>query len=432
MARFGEIAMALAVPPAERRSPHRPRQARRRAATRRRASAADATGPLEARRLKILGHAALNLGQYEEATRLLEEASRATEAAALPRLALEVDVLRGLLLIRTNKQAAGEAVTRAAYQQAVEQNDAYWQAAAANNLGLERMRRFRYDEAIPFLEQALEAADSVRRAAVFSGQPGESRHVLLPDRGFRQGALISGAGGRGSGTDRRAGRPSIEPRRDRQRVLRCRDTPIGLFRSTSARWRWPARAPRGTPRNGPAISPRAHAELKQWDEAEQFNRESLSLRQTGDASSAAYSKLDAAAIAAGRGQHEKAVASTRRRSCWRGQRGAHLGSERRAGRACTATGRAGEGQRFFERCLRTIDAARARLSRSDYKLTFFSRLIHFYQLYVDVLVARRRPREGAAGGRFEPGPAAVGASRSSAAAAARGDPDRPASGRRPG
>ena len=121
----------------------------------------DAAGwPLEARRLKILGHAALNLGQYEEATRLLEAASQATEAAALPRLALELDVLRGLLLIRTNNQAAGETVTRAAYERAVEQNDAYWQAAAANNLGLERMRGFRYDEAIPFLERALKAAES--------------------------------------------------------------------------------------------------------------------------------------------------------------------------------------------------------------------------------------------------------------------------------
>ena len=70
-------------------------------------------------------------------------------------------MLRGLLLIRTNKQAAGEKVTRPRTQRAVEQNDAYWQAAAANNLGLERMRGFRYDEAIPFLERALKAAESV-------------------------------------------------------------------------------------------------------------------------------------------------------------------------------------------------------------------------------------------------------------------------------
>ncbi|MGH9309699.1 MAG: tetratricopeptide repeat protein, partial [Vicinamibacterales bacterium] len=117
--------------------------------------------PLEARRLKVRAHAALNLGRYEEATRLLEEASRQATAAALPRLALEIHVLRGLLLIRTNHEAAGEAVTRVAYSRAVAQHDPYWQAAAANNLGLERMRAYRYDEAIPLLEQALKAAKSI-------------------------------------------------------------------------------------------------------------------------------------------------------------------------------------------------------------------------------------------------------------------------------
>jgi CHAT domain-containing protein len=344
--------------------------------------------PLEARRLKILGHAALNLGRYEDAARFLEDAWRQSEAAGLRRLAIEVEVLRGLLLIRTNKQEAGEAATRAAYARAVEQQDAYWQAAAANNLGLERIRGFRYDEAIPFLDEALRAADSVhaqRFAAASLTNLGTSYWRIgdfekalsflerAAERQEQIGALAALQSSLGE-----IGNVHLMQGRAAQAATFYRRA-LTLARSSAP---WDAAKWAGN-------LARAHTELRQWDEAEQFTRESLTLQQPVNASSsAAYRQLDAAMIAAGRGHHEQAIrlyeetialAHENAELTWVANAG--LGAVHRD------LGSPDKAARFFERCLQTIDAARARLSRTDYKLTFFSRLIEFYQQYVDLLVA---------------------------------------------
>jgi len=344
---------------------------------------------IEARRLKIRGQVALNLGQYEEAARYLEDASRQAASAALPRLALELEVLRGLLLIRTNRQAEGESVTRAAFARASDQHDAYWQAAAANNLGLERMRAFHYDEAIPFLEQALRAADSVQaqrfsaasrtnlgtcyyrmgdfdKALSFLQQAAESQE--------RIGAMVglqSSLGDIGNVHFMQGHPDRAVPFYQRALTIARTSAPWD-----SAKWAGNLAA--------------AHAELKQWDEAERFNRESFTLQQEiTDANSAAYSKLDSASIAAGRGQHDRAVLLYEEAIAL-ARDNAELAWDANAGLAAAYAGLGSpeKASFYFEQCLQTIDAARARLSRSDFKLTFFARLIRFYQAYVDVLVKR--------------------------------------------
>jgi CHAT domain-containing protein/Tfp pilus assembly protein PilF len=343
--------------------------------------------PLEARRLKILGHAALNLGRYEEAAGRIAEASQKAEAAALPRLGLEIDVLRGLVLIRTNEPVAGEAVTRAALVRALAQDDPYWQAAAANNLGTERMRNFRYDEAIPFLEQALKAADSVQ-AQRFSAASLANLGICS----YRIGEFDKALGylQRAAGSQERIGamaglQSSLGEVGNVHLMQGHADRAIAFYERALELAR--SNAPRDAAKWAGNLA-RAHTELRNWDQAEDFARESLKLQQTGDRDSAAYSAFDAAVIATGRGQHAHAIrlyeeaialAGGNAELTWDANAGLgdvynQLGSPQRA-------------REFFERCLRTIDAARGRLSRLDYKLTFFSRLIHFYQQYVDVLVA---------------------------------------------
>ena len=343
--------------------------------------------PLEARRLKILGHAALNLGRYDDARQFLEDASRHADAAGLMRLALEVDVLRGLLLIRTNKQEAGEAATQAAHARAVEQHDPYWQAAAANNLGLERMRSFRFDEAIPFLEQALQAADSVQ-ARRFSAASLANLGLCYYRIGEFEKALshLQKAAERQQRIGAMAGLQSSLGEIGNVHVMQGRagqaipyyERALTLARSSAP---WDAAKWAGN-------LARAYTELRQWDEAERFTRESLTLQPMSDSNSAAYAKLDAAMIAAGRGQHQQAIrlyeetialARDNAELAWVANAG--LGELHRS------FGSQEKAALFFERCLRTIDAARTRLSRTDYKLTFFSRLINFYQQYVDLLVA---------------------------------------------
>jgi CHAT domain-containing protein/Tfp pilus assembly protein PilF len=343
--------------------------------------------PLEARRLKILGHAALNLGRYDEAAGRFAEASQKAEAAGLSRLGLELDVLRGLLLIRTNQQAAGEAVTRAALARALEQRDPYWQAAAANNLGIERMRNFRYDEAIPFLEQALQAADSVR-AQRFSAASLANLGACYYRVGEFDKALayLEKAAGSQERIGALAGLQSslgdvgnvhlMQGQADR--AIPFYERALTLARANAP---WDAAKWAGNLAN-------AHMDLGNWDQAERFAHDSLKLQLTGDRESAAYSTFDAAVIAARRGQHEDAIRLYQNAIAAAGDN-AELTWYANAGLGDVyhQLGSPQEAREFFERCLRTIDAARGRLSRVDYKLTFFARLIHFYQQYVDVLVA---------------------------------------------
>ena len=93
-------------------------------------------------------------------------------------------------------------------------------------------------------------------------------------------------------------------------------------------------------------------------------------------------------IAAGRGQHEQAIRFYQETIALAADNAeltlvAHAG----LGEVYLELGAREKARMLFERCLQTIDAARTRLSRTEYKLTFFSRVIEFYQQYVDVLVA---------------------------------------------
>jgi CHAT domain-containing protein/Tfp pilus assembly protein PilF len=341
---------------------------------------------LEARRLKIAGHAALSLGRFEDAELLLESALRSATAAQAQRLVIELDVLRGLLLIRTNRQAEGESITRAAYAKAEAAKDAYWQAAASNNLGLQRIRAHAYDEAIPFLEQASEAARAVgaqRFLAASLANLGISYYRIgdfdksldylqqAAESQERLGALagLQSSLGEIGNVHFVQGRP--------EEAIPFFERALAIARSSS-----PIDAVEWA-RNLAA----AHAEAKRWDEAERFNREALTLQQAlSDVDTEAYSTLHAATIAAGRGQHLEAIRLYEDTiALSRGNAELTWVANAGLGKAHARMGARARATNYFERSLNTIEVERSQLARGDHKLTFFSRVTSFYRDYVDVL-----------------------------------------------
>src|SRR5262249_48161399 len=66
----------------------------------------------------------------------------------------EIQIQRGNLLTILNRPNEGELAFQAGLRLAEEKNDVYSQTVALNNLGLSRIRQFRFDEAIPFLTRA--------------------------------------------------------------------------------------------------------------------------------------------------------------------------------------------------------------------------------------------------------------------------------------
>ncbi len=108
------------------------------------------------------------LGQIDLASRRINDAGpRFERAEALARQHNDGALLREVLLLDGLRlSASGDARARPRTEEALESaraaGDAYWEAAALNNLGLFRFRAFSYDDALTIFQRALEAARKVR------------------------------------------------------------------------------------------------------------------------------------------------------------------------------------------------------------------------------------------------------------------------------
>jgi CHAT domain-containing protein len=135
----------------------------------------------------------------------------------------------------------------------------------------------------------------------------------------------------------------------------------------------------------------ANIDLRDWDEAARFNDEAQQLKRTSRTGNLVHNMLNAAQIAQGRGQLDEA---------WRLFEEALAGSATDAGvrwsahaglaGVAIATAQPDRASRHFEAALETIEKTRSELLKTDYKLTFLTRLILFYQTYVDALVDQGR------------------------------------------
>lgn len=114
---------------------------------------------LEARRLMLQGDGLLRLDRYDEASRALDEARKRATALQAFDLMVEVDRLRGLLLTIRNQVPEAARILDTALSQAGQLRDPYLQAAVSITLAVNRMRVFRYDEALAFGMQALRFAE---------------------------------------------------------------------------------------------------------------------------------------------------------------------------------------------------------------------------------------------------------------------------------
>src|SRR5262249_25429836 len=135
----------------------------------------------------------------------------------------------------------------------------------------------------------------------------------------------------------------------------------------------------------------ANIEAGEWDEAERFNDEAKRLKTAGRGSGLVNNTLNAAQIAQGRGQlgearrlfdQALADAGTESGVVW----WAHAGLASIA----LASAQPDEAAQHFEAALDVIEKTRSELLKTDYKLTFLTRLIHFYQAYVDALIDQGR------------------------------------------
>jgi CHAT domain-containing protein len=325
-------------------------------------------------------------GQLPSALDALDKALRLAPSARDVRL--DAEVLGGQIRMRLERWGEAESRLNAVVAAAAESGDHYRQALALNNLGMGRFVRSRWDQALSLFEQVLSFPDlepttvysrALRNAGMCYARLGQferavarqRRAIDLDDHRGSHDDLERDVGQLGNTCvlqgDVRRGLPYY------QRALALA-TELSLG-SDAEIWAENLAA--------------AHIELAEWDEAERFNEEARRLEASKE--DIVYNTLNSAQIAEGRGRLDEATrlfenalggvdAETNVR--W----AAHAG----LASVAVAAQQPDRAARHFEAALDTIEKTRSDLLKTEYKLTFLTRLIRFYQAYVDALVDQGR------------------------------------------
>jgi CHAT domain-containing protein/Tfp pilus assembly protein PilF len=338
---------------------------------------------IRARHEFLNGLAHLVQGRLAEGLETFERASRIAPSAQ--DVQLDIGAFDGQIRYLLGRPEEADARLTAVLEAATAQGDRYHQALALLHLGMGRLTRSRYDDALPWFERILTLNDladfeiyatAVNNAGICHFQLGQidqaivmhERAMKLHERGSRR-VYEQALGRLGTtyveGNRQRMGLPYLQ-----QALNVAKES--GLT-ADAAVWA------------GNLAS--ANIDLGEWEEAERFNEEARRLKAASRSTSLAHNTLYAAEIASGRGQLQQAVElfdevlsvpepdpSVR----W----SAH------AGLASVAIARKqpAVAARHFETALETIEKTRAELLKIDYKLSFLTRRISFYRAYVDALV----------------------------------------------
>jgi CHAT domain-containing protein/tetratricopeptide (TPR) repeat protein len=319
------------------------------------------------------------------AAKLLQQARAAVTD---PELEMRISLREGAL--RLNESDAGEPAFRAALQLAEREHNVYWQATALNNLSLSSKRLRRYEDSVNQGLQALNIATKARArrvAALADGNLG-STYALLGDfepafehqdravRVFEQiGApqnLTIALGELGLLYDLQG---------DTGKAIANYEKAYGI----ATQLHLYADAERDASNLSLAL-----IRTGQWDAASEWNDRASALAPiVNDKRAPSYVANNRAQIAYGRGAKEEA---------------AHIGRELLSasatlpdlrwgvlallGKIDSDAGRFAEANGKFEEARKIIDGTRSDLLNSQNRIMLLSRLIGFYQDYVDALVTQ--------------------------------------------
>ncbi len=118
-----------------------------------------ARAALSARRTWLLADLQFSQGHPEAAEPLYTKARQMASAAGAWDTALEVDLSRAKLLTIVNHDMEGaEALFHKVAEESAQRHDTYYEAAALDSLGMVRLKAWRFDEAIPWFQRTMAAA----------------------------------------------------------------------------------------------------------------------------------------------------------------------------------------------------------------------------------------------------------------------------------
>jgi CHAT domain-containing protein/tetratricopeptide (TPR) repeat protein len=324
---------------------------------------------------------------YPAAIQMLREAQPMASAASDTGVLLDAQLLEGVCLTRTGKHADADRVFGRALDTAERAKDRYHHSGAMLNLGFNRLRQLRFDEALPYFETV----------AHETGPDALTLHsVALNNEAICYSRL--GEFDRAAGAQEQA--IEIQEKAEARPFLQqtLAETGNNLILA-------------GKPREGLHYLERALALAQKlndrpqaamwagnlavayigsgdWDKAAWFNDRAISLKQQVRGADTVYNLLNAALIAAGRRQQgraaelfEKCLSAGKNTPAILWEANAGLGE-------LYATAKPALASKYFESALATIERTQSDLLKPEYKISYLSRLMHFYQVYVDALCRR--------------------------------------------
>ena len=341
---------------------------------------------LAARKMTMEARALAVLGRADEGEARLGTAHRAAVAAKAEDVLLEIETLQGVRLMRRQHYDEAEGALRAALSRARALRSAYSEAGVQVNLGMIRLLRLRYDEAVPYFEKAAALAGpqsktlySLARSnlAICYSQLGEHDraldiHLQSVSQNERSGAkfyLQVSLGQTGktyiAKGDLKAALPYLERALSlASEANNARDAAIWAGNLSEC-----------------------YSELRDWQNAASFNQEAIRLKTTANVNTLYYNVLNAARIAGGRGDSAEA-ARLYQQAIDDGKTDPSVVWEAHAGLGAVALQQhqPAAAVQHFEAAVNLLEKTRSDVVSTELKLPFLTQRISLYQQYVETLI----------------------------------------------
>jgi CHAT domain-containing protein len=334
----------------------------------------------------LQGQLAFLRGNPIKAAAILDDAWRLAQDTSASDVRLDIGAMKGQALIAQRKWAEAEAVLDSTTELARTRGDHYHEAVALVNLGNVHLFRDRFDRALEFLERVIAFKDlesqlvyavALMNAGICYQRLGEVERAIDAQR-------------RAVASHERPGRPRVFY----ERALGELGTTYLVKGDTSSATMYLRKAMDVAKQSGlsadaslwAANLANAHAQRREWKQAAEANAEAGRLGGGRPDLQAGI----AAEIALGQGHLDEATrlfndalrgAKDKPSMQWTGHEG--------LGRTAIAAKRPAEAARYFATALDVIERTRTDLLKADYRLSFLTRLLGFYQQYIDLLVDQR-------------------------------------------